>query len=92
MISVGVATATAAIIVGVVTTTGLVSRFIKLIDTLAFGQYDPDAYIDGHDQPYSGHGHAHYGQHNLRAFIEKDDNIVEIVKISQRQPSLTSKS
>lgn len=37
MISVGVATATAGIIVGVVTITGLVSRFIHLIDTLAMG-------------------------------------------------------
>jgi TRAP transporter 4TM/12TM fusion protein len=37
MISVGVATATAGIIVGVVTITGLVGRFINLIDTLAMG-------------------------------------------------------
>ncbi|MFN2268058.1 MAG: TRAP transporter permease [Desulfonatronovibrio sp.] len=37
MISVGVATATAGIIVGVVTITGLVGRFITVIDTLAMG-------------------------------------------------------
>ncbi|WP_028574571.1 TRAP transporter permease [Desulfonatronovibrio hydrogenovorans] len=37
MISVGVATATAGIIVGVVTITGLVGRFINVIDTLAMG-------------------------------------------------------
>ncbi|HDQ39956.1 MAG TPA: TRAP transporter permease [Desulfonatronum sp.] len=37
MISVGVATATAGIIVGVVTITGLVSRFITLIDTISMG-------------------------------------------------------
>lgn len=37
MISVGVATASAGIIVGVVTITGLVGRFINLIDTLAMG-------------------------------------------------------
>jgi TRAP transporter 4TM/12TM fusion protein len=37
MISVGVATATAGIIVGVVTITGLVGRFITLIDTISMG-------------------------------------------------------
>ncbi len=37
MISVGVATATAGIIVGVVTITGLVGRFIILIDTISMG-------------------------------------------------------
>ena len=37
MVSVGVATATAGIIVGVVTSTGLVGRFIILIDTLSMG-------------------------------------------------------
>jgi TRAP transporter 4TM/12TM fusion protein len=37
MISVGVATATAGIIVGVVTITGMVGRFITLIDTLSMG-------------------------------------------------------
>lgn len=37
MISVGVATATAGIIVGVITITGLVGRFITLIDTLSMG-------------------------------------------------------
>ncbi|MFW6005497.1 MAG: TRAP transporter permease, partial [Desulfonatronovibrionaceae bacterium] len=37
MISVGVATATAGIIVGIVTITGLVGRFITVIDTLAMG-------------------------------------------------------
>ncbi len=37
MISVGVATATAGIIVGVVTITGLVGQFITLIDTLSMG-------------------------------------------------------
>ena len=37
MISVGIATATAGIIVGVVTITGLVGRFITLIDVLSMG-------------------------------------------------------
>jgi TRAP transporter 4TM/12TM fusion protein len=37
MISVGVATATAGIIVGVVTITGLVGQFITLIDTISMG-------------------------------------------------------
>lgn len=37
MISVGVATATAGILVGVITITGLVGRFIVLIDTLSMG-------------------------------------------------------
>jgi TRAP transporter 4TM/12TM fusion protein len=37
MISVGIATATAGIIVGVVTITGLVSRFITLIDVISMG-------------------------------------------------------
>jgi len=37
MVSVGVATATAGIIVGVVTSTGLVGRFIILIDTISMG-------------------------------------------------------
>jgi TRAP transporter 4TM/12TM fusion protein len=37
MIAVGVATATAGIIVGVVTITGLVGQFISLIDTLSMG-------------------------------------------------------
>jgi TRAP transporter 4TM/12TM fusion protein len=37
MISVGIATATAGIIVGVVTITGLVSRFIMLIDVISMG-------------------------------------------------------
>jgi TRAP transporter 4TM/12TM fusion protein len=37
MVPVGVATATAGIIVGVVTSTGLVGRFTVLIDVLAFG-------------------------------------------------------
>ncbi|HDQ45886.1 MAG TPA: TRAP transporter permease [bacterium] len=37
MISVGIATATAGIIVGVVTITGLVGRFITLIDTISMG-------------------------------------------------------
>ncbi len=37
MISVGIATATAGIIVGVVTITGLVGRFIELIDVLSMG-------------------------------------------------------
>jgi TRAP transporter 4TM/12TM fusion protein len=37
MVSVGVATATAGIIVGVVTITGLVGRFIILIDTISMG-------------------------------------------------------
>jgi TRAP transporter 4TM/12TM fusion protein len=37
MISVGVATATAGIIVGVVTITGLVGQFINLIDTISMG-------------------------------------------------------
>ncbi len=37
MISVGVATATAGIIVGVVSITGLVGRFVQLIDTVSFG-------------------------------------------------------
>ncbi|HDR16194.1 MAG TPA: TRAP transporter permease [Desulfobacteraceae bacterium] len=37
MVSVGVATATAGIIVGVVTITGLVGRFIILVDTISMG-------------------------------------------------------
>ena len=37
MIAVGVATATAGIIVGVVTSTGLVGRFVTLIDTISMG-------------------------------------------------------
>ncbi len=37
MIAVGVATAAAGIIVGVVTITGLVSRFVTIIDTISFG-------------------------------------------------------
>ena len=37
MVAVGVATATAGIIVGVVTSTGLVGRFIILIDTISMG-------------------------------------------------------
>ena len=37
MMSVGVATAAAGIIVGVVTSTGLVGRFVQLIDTISFG-------------------------------------------------------
>ncbi|MGB0749158.1 MAG: TRAP transporter permease [Magnetospiraceae bacterium] len=37
MISVGVATATAGIVVGVVTSTGLAGRFVTVIDTLSFG-------------------------------------------------------
>lgn len=37
MISVGVATATAGIIVGVVTITGLVGQFVSLIDTISMG-------------------------------------------------------
>jgi TRAP transporter 4TM/12TM fusion protein len=37
MISVGIATATAGIIVGVVTITGMVSRFIMLIDVISMG-------------------------------------------------------
>ncbi|MDW7709158.1 MAG: TRAP transporter permease [Deferrisomatales bacterium] len=37
MISVGVATAAAGIIVGVVTSTGLVGRFVTLIDTISMG-------------------------------------------------------
>ena len=37
MIAVGVATASAGIIVGVVTSTGLVGRFVTLIDTLSMG-------------------------------------------------------
>ncbi|MBT5435385.1 MAG: TRAP transporter permease [Rhodospirillaceae bacterium] len=37
MIAIGIATAAAGIIVGVVTATGLVSRFTSLIDTLAMG-------------------------------------------------------
>ena len=37
MMSVGVATASAGIIVGVVTSTGLVGRFVQLIDTISFG-------------------------------------------------------
>ena len=37
MIAVGVATATAGIIVGVVTSTGLVGRFVELIDKLSMG-------------------------------------------------------
>ena len=37
MMSVGVATASAGIIVGVVTITGLVGRFVSVIDTISFG-------------------------------------------------------
>tara|TARA_B100000686_G_scaffold355312_1_gene472463 strand:+ start:3003 stop:5240 length:2238 start_codon:yes stop_codon:yes gene_type:complete len=37
MVAIGVATATAGIIVGVVTSTGLVSRFVNIIDTVAGG-------------------------------------------------------
>ncbi|MCP4698037.1 MAG: TRAP transporter permease, partial [Gammaproteobacteria bacterium] len=37
MIPVGIATATAGIIVGTVTITGLISRFVSVIETLAFG-------------------------------------------------------
>ena len=37
MMPIGVATATAGIIVGVVTSTGLVGRFVSLIDALSFG-------------------------------------------------------
>ena len=37
MMSVGVATASAGIIVGVVTSTGLVGRFVQLIDVVSFG-------------------------------------------------------
>lgn len=37
MMSVGVATASAGIIVGVVTITGLVGRFVSIIDTVSFG-------------------------------------------------------
>jgi TRAP transporter 4TM/12TM fusion protein len=62
MVAVGVATATAGIIVGVVTSTGLVGRFIILIDTISMGNVVLMLIFTAMTSLLLGMGHAHNGQ------------------------------